>query len=108
LLDLPIWASAPPEKLYDLSPRTVLEGLDAYPKHRQRIEAADLSFPIHVMHWRGRYVIMDGFHRLLKAKLQKLTEVAVFEVPQALIPEIQPELGTASDFLQYELARRGE
>jgi hypothetical protein len=35
--------------------------------HYQRVMDADLDFPIHLVAYRGRLVVLDGVHRLLKA-----------------------------------------
>jgi hypothetical protein len=48
----------------------------------ERITHADLSAPILVTHWRGRLVVLDGYHRLLKAKREGRAEL-----PGKLIPE---------------------
>lgn len=37
--------------------------------------ASDLRYPIHLAEHRGRLVILDGFHRLLKAVLEGRVEV---------------------------------
>lgn len=106
LLDYPIWASDPPEKLYDLSPAQVIDNLETYPKHALRIKEADTSFPLHVMYWKERWAIMDGFHRLIKAHLAGEKTISVYEVPQTAIPHIGPDPDQPSGFLKHELARR--
>jgi hypothetical protein len=35
--------------------------------HYERVMAADLDYPIHLVAYRGRLVVLDGMHRLLKA-----------------------------------------
>lgn len=37
--------------------------------------ASDLRYPIHLVEYRGRLVILDGFHRLLKAAMEGREEV---------------------------------
>jgi hypothetical protein len=105
-LDLPIWASAPPAHLYDLAPNFVLAHLSQYPSHAERIAAADPTFPIHAMLWKGRWLIMDGFHRLLRQKQLGKAEIAALLVPESAIPAIQPNPNQSADFLRFELAKR--
>ena len=67
LLDLPFWDDGPQE--LTVSARNVA----AHPEHHQleydRTMAADLSYPINVILLKGRWTVMDGVHRLLKASL---------------------------------------
>ena len=86
LLDYPIWASEPPHAIFDLCPRGVIQDQYRHPVHQRKIENADTSFPLHVMHWKERWVIVDGFHRLAKLMRQGHAEVQVYKVPVAAIP----------------------
>ena len=105
-LGLPIWASDPPEKIFDLAPRQVLENPEKFPGHWKRIREADTSFPIHVMLWKNKWLIMDGFHRLLRLKADGANKVNVYKVPASAIENIQPDASLPADFLRHELARR--
>jgi hypothetical protein len=66
----------------DWSPMTVLEKMDTkkYSENAERIKKADLSYPIIVT---GKHRIVDGFHRLARAKLEgkKTIKVQVFDAP---------------------------
>lgn len=53
-----------------------------------RTMAADLSYPIDVMDWKGRWLILDGLHRLVKAAIQKQTTVRVRIIPREHILDI--------------------
>lgn len=53
----------------------VLARPSAYPEHAERIVSADLSYPLHVVRRRHRWLILDGIHRLAKADLLGYTEV---------------------------------
>jgi hypothetical protein len=66
-LDYPFLSSNPPAPLFDLRPRAVLDDPHEFAKHWDRVLAADLEFPIDVSTFGNRIVILDGFHRLLKA-----------------------------------------
>jgi hypothetical protein len=53
--------------------------------------AADLGCPIDLLLRNGRWVILDGVHRLLKADLLRLGNVPVRRLPAAMLPHILPE-----------------
>lgn len=65
LLDKPFWNDG--SKKLAVSGRDVAEAPERHRAEYERAMAADLSFPINVILLRGRWVIMDGLHRLLKA-----------------------------------------
>lgn len=67
LLDLPVWQAY--GRHFDVSPRDVIAAPEALAHQYQRAMRADLAYPVHLCPWRGRTVILDGFHRLLKAVL---------------------------------------
>jgi hypothetical protein len=67
LLDLPFWDDGPDE--LTLSARDVAGDRANYRVEYERAMAADLSYPINTILLNGRWVIMDGIHRLLKAWL---------------------------------------
>lgn len=67
LIDLPVWRWH--GQRFQVSIRDMLERPDDYAAHVAKARDADLSFPIHVMRHRGRLVILDGYHRLLKTLL---------------------------------------
>ena len=50
-----------------LRPCDVAANPERYLADYDRAMAADLSCPINVIYLRGRWVVMDGLHRLLKA-----------------------------------------
>ena len=66
-LDYPFWSSNRPAPLFDLRPRALLESPHQFPRHWERVHAADLKFPIEVGIFGRRQVILDGLHRLLKS-----------------------------------------
>lgn len=72
-------------------PVDVLRDPDKYPEHRDRIAACDLSFPMHIMHHKERWVFLDGMHRLAKAVQQGMTKVRVKKFPSERIQEIIEE-----------------
>jgi len=91
-LDMPFWASVPGKPLFDLVPNDVLRQLDEYPYHREKLEKCDTSFPIDVMWSEGRFVILDGIHRLAKLKMMGATLVRIRKIPTEMIPKIRKEI----------------
>ncbi len=89
-LDTPfIWSK--PDGYYDVNPLEVIEHPEAHPEEYQRTMAADTTHPIDIMRWRGRWVILDGLHRLMKLFIEGHEEVAVRKIPQSAIPDIITE-----------------
>lgn len=86
-LDVPfLWSQ--PDGYYDLTPREVLEHQDRHAVEYRRVLEADTSFPIDIMDWRGRWVILDGLHRLMKLSQTGQTQVSVRKVPASAIAQI--------------------
>ena len=65
LFDLPLWQLD--GERYRLTPREVAEQPMRYADRYQRVMDTDLNRPIHLVEHRTRLVVLDGFHRLLKA-----------------------------------------
>lgn len=47
-----------------IGPKDVLDNLEKYSKHHERILKADTSYPIDIAYNNGRWIIVDGLHRL--------------------------------------------
>jgi hypothetical protein len=63
----------------------VLAAPATYPEHSRRIRDADLSFPLHVVRRRQRWLVMDGIHRLARADFDGVPTVAVHIVTPAVL-----------------------
>lgn len=85
-LDLPWWRHE--SRPFAVTPAEVLDDPAVHYEQFRRTLATDLGVPLDVMWWRGRFTIMDGIHRLLKAELLGLAEVLVRKMPPDLVPEI--------------------
>lgn len=85
--DIPFWSK--PGGFYDLSVNEVLAQPDKFPEEYSRIQAADTIHPIDIMDQDGRWVILDGLHRLVKLVGQGSSEVAVRKIPRSMIPLIK-------------------
>lgn len=73
LFDLPLWQLN--GMRFQVSPRWVRDDPAGFPDHLRRVMASDLGRPIHLVEHNGRLVVLDGFHRLLKAALEGRTEI---------------------------------
>lgn len=66
-LELPMWQYDGVR--FQVRPVDVAADPQRYPHHYARVMAADVSYPIHGIHHRGRIAVLDGFHRLLKTQI---------------------------------------
>jgi hypothetical protein len=73
---------------YALTPRQVLDNPGEHGAEYYRTMQADLIHPIDVMENKGRLLILDGLHRLMKASKEGHDKVAVRKIPRSRIPEI--------------------
>jgi hypothetical protein len=73
MLDLPFWPKD--GRLFQVSPQEVLANASASPLHHARIMAADLTFPVDVVSYRGRWLLLDGLHRLSRAVSLSLAQI---------------------------------
>ena len=87
-LDLPFWNHE--GKKYNLHPRLVLENIELYPDHKDRVLNADIKYPIDIMeNQNGKLEILDGVHRLVRLMLEGNKKVKVCKIPRELIPLIE-------------------
>ena len=87
LLDVPFWESDDGEE-FVVTPRAVMERHPRSTKEWERMMKADLNFPLDVLYYNGKWITLDGVHRLIKAHLQGMQNVAVRIFPQERLPEI--------------------
>jgi hypothetical protein len=65
MFDLPLWQLD--RQRFTVTPNQVAETPMNFRAHYQRVMDADLDRPVHLVAYRGRLVVLDGVHRLLKA-----------------------------------------
>ncbi|NTU98384.1 ParB N-terminal domain-containing protein [Candidatus Falkowbacteria bacterium] len=73
---------------YDLKPIEVINHPEAHTVEYERTLTADIKYPIDIMENKGRWLILDGLHRLMKAKINGIEKVHVRKIPRVRIPEI--------------------
>jgi hypothetical protein len=85
-LDLPYWRHD--GQPFQVTPSQVRADPVRFREHYERTMAADLGCPLDLLFRNGRWVILDGVHRLLKADLLGLDNVQVRRLPAAMLPLI--------------------
>jgi len=85
--DIPFWDFS--DDSYNLSPNQVISDPEKYKIEYDRTMKADLSYPIDIMENKGRWLILDGLHRLVKLKILDYNKVSVRKIPRTEIPKIQ-------------------
>lgn len=84
ILDVPFWEDE--EGNIVITPNEVINNLDNYPKHRDRIQSADTSHPLDIMkNKNGQWLTLDGLHRLVKLILDNESTVKVRKIPPEII-----------------------
>lgn len=84
--DIPFWNT--PNGYYDLTPNQVLEDQEKYKEEFERTMKTDLQYPLDIMFWKNRWLLLDGLHRLVKSKQLGLKMVKVRKISKELIPLI--------------------
>jgi hypothetical protein len=88
ILELPFWKRG--EKKYNLSPREVMQNLNQYIEHTNRIVNANVQYPIDIMkNQDGRWNILDGMHRMVKQILAGEKKVKVRKISRDFISMIE-------------------
>ena len=75
-------------EVYNLTSWEIIKSPDKYKEEYERTMNSDLKYPIDVMENKGRWLILDGLHRLMKAYIQGAKMVSVRIIPTEKIPEI--------------------
>jgi len=80
--EIPFW------NRYTLTAREVQDHPELWREEYERTMQADLTYPIDIKWHKGRWVIMDGLHRLLKASILDLKTVQVRKLQDSHLPFI--------------------
>lgn len=84
--DIPFWDWN--NECYNLTPNQVLKDKEKYKEQYDRIMNSNIDYPIDIMENKGRYVILDGLHRLVKYKIYGYKEIKVRIIPRTEIKNI--------------------
>ena len=74
--------------VYNLKPQDVIDGQDKHKEEYDRTMRSDLVHPIDIMENKGRWLILDGLHRLMKSSMLNLRKVQVRKISRDYIPDI--------------------
>lgn len=85
--DIPFWWTK--DGYYDLCPNEVLKNSEKHKEEFERIMKSDLSYPLDIIFWKGNWVLLDGLHRLVKAKQLEMRKVKVRKIPKSAISKIR-------------------
>lgn len=85
--DIPFWNTS--NGYYDLTPNQVLTNSQKYKEEFERIRNTDLSYPLDIMYYKNRWLLLDGLHRLVKAKQMGSEKIKVRKIPVGYIPQIK-------------------
>lgn len=88
--DIPFWELKDTDD-YNLTPSAVINNEEGTAEHRRKVEQADIKYPIDVMENKGRWLILDGLHRLVKLHEMGKKTVLVRKIDRARIPDITKE-----------------
>lgn len=84
MLDVPFWEDHQGNIV--ITPREVIENVNKYPEHRDKIEKCNSSFPIDVMkNKKDEWAILDGLHRLVKLFMKGEKVIRVRKIPREII-----------------------
>jgi len=75
---------------YCLYPLDVINHPNLHQEEYKRTMNSDISYPIDIMENKGKWLILDGLHRLVKCKILGKKKVIVRKIPRERIPEITP------------------
>ena len=84
--EIPFWNTG--KSYYDLKPIDVINFPDDNKEEYNRTMNADTSHPIDIMENKGRWLILDGLHRLVKLKILGKTKIKVRKIPRSEISNI--------------------
>ena len=84
-LDLPWWRHG--NKVFAVTPNQVRNDPETFVIQFRRMLDADLDFPIHVLE-RDRLILLDGFHRLLKADMLEMRTISARVVNLAQFADV--------------------
>ena len=76
---------------YNLTANEVIENIDKYPEHYERIMNSDTSYPIDLLDNRpinGKLLMLDGLHRVVKLYLNGKKTIKARIVSRKFIPKI--------------------
>ena len=85
--EIPFWNTR--NGYYDLKPIDVIENPKEFSEEFDKVMSSDVVFPLDIMFWKNRWLLLDGLHRLLKLKQLGKQKIKVRKVPTSAISLIR-------------------
>lgn len=85
--DVPWWTNDVNER-WTITPWDVLHETADSKNQQSVVDQVDLAYPIDILKNKGRWLILDGIHRLVKSYKQDFKKVKVHIIPRERLPEI--------------------
>ena len=85
--EIPFWNTE--KGYYDLRPIDVMDSPSTHEEEFNRTMRTDLAYPVDIMMNKGRWLILDGLHRLVKARIQDIRKIKVRRIPRSEIKNIE-------------------
>ena len=89
-LGLTVWTTVRGEPRFDFAPAMVLAAPGSHTRHWKKIQEADVRYPLELFQNSGRWVILDGYHRLCRHQLSGSEKVPVRFHPDACRDLLRP------------------
>jgi hypothetical protein len=106
-LNVPFWPDSR-GKLFSISPREVIASPEEHAERKKQIMEADARYPVHIVYFKGRPLILDGLHRLTQAVMEGKDEIAAKIVLPERLVEIVSEKNTVDRFNFEHFRNSGE
>lgn len=74
---------------WNLTPWELIKNTEKEQSHNKRIKTVDLSYPLQIIRYKRRWLLLDGLHRLTKAYMEGRKFVLVRKIPKRAIPLIK-------------------
>lgn len=85
--EIPFWGVRDTDD-YNLTPWEIIKAPGVHSLHYERVEHAAVRYPIDIMKNKGKWLILDGLHRLVKLYLDGARTIKVRIIPRTRILEI--------------------
>ncbi len=85
--DVPFWSNDKDER-WTVTPQNVIDKIPGTIKEQAKVMHVALSYPIHVIESRERWLVLDGLHRLVKSFIMGDKTIKAVIVPRQRLPEV--------------------
>ncbi|MDH4358486.1 MAG: hypothetical protein OEV37_00855 [Candidatus Berkelbacteria bacterium] len=90
-LEIPVWEQEGTDD-WNLTPAQTLKNPEKEPSHFKKIIESDMQYPIDIMRNKGKWTLLDGYHRLARAHQLRHKTVKVRKISRDYIPQITTKM----------------